>query len=42
MGLVFTKTFDKNKKRLNLLKSIKKDEYVNYVKNIIENFSIGN
>jgi len=38
MGLVFTKTFDKNKKRLNLLKSIKKDEYLNYVKNIIENF----
>ena len=38
MGLVFTKTFCKNKNRLNSLKSIKKNEYVNNVKSIIENF----
>ena len=38
MGLVFTKTFGKNKNRLNLLKSMKKSEYMNNIKNIIEKF----
>lgn len=38
MGLVFTKTYEKNKNRLNSLKSKKKNEFVNKVKNIIENF----
>lgn len=38
LGLVFTKTYDKNKNRLNSLKSKKKNEFVNNVKKIIENF----
>ncbi len=38
LGLVFTKTYDKNKNRLNSLKSKIKNEFANNVKKIIENF----
>lgn len=38
MGLVFTRAYEKNKKKFNELKSIKKSRYSTYVKQIIENF----
>ena len=38
MGLVFTRTYESNKKRLNKLKEIKRNKYIPYVKEIIEEF----